>query len=251
MTNKEQMLFDFVAGRLEPEAHEQFVALVASDPKLAQRVVKQQLLQRAARQSFEEDLVEPVPDAWFAQIDEALLPGAGTGKVESLAAHRARRKLSWPNWQTGAAVAASLALGLYIGGSSQPAEVFEQRGDVLLASVPFSAALDTARSGVPVKIAGEKVFDVQLSLLDDGGRYCREAVIKSTAAQEEHFLACKEQVGWRIVGFVQAPPREKGYATADGEEPFDALLTSIGGTALDAHAEQKAIEQNWLNKRAG
>lgn len=246
MNGKEQMLFDFVAGRLEPEAHERFAALVATDPNLAQRVVRQQLLQRAARQSFEEDLVEPVPDAWVAQIDQAL-PGATTGKVESLAALRVRRKLGWPKWQTGAAVAASLALGLYIGGSGKPPGEFGQGDGVLLASAPLSAALDTAPSGVPVELAGNRVFDVQLSLRDGAGRYCREAAIRGETGREEHLLACKEQSGWRIVGFAQADSPQEGYETAEGEKPLDTLISSIGGAPLDAQAEQKAIEQKWFD----
>ncbi|HEX8667195.1 MAG TPA: hypothetical protein VF727_02345 [Allosphingosinicella sp.] len=244
MTIDDQTLFAWIDGMLPAEEQARIARLVAEDPALAERVDRQEALAAAARESFRADLDEPVPDAWIARIDAAL-PAAGGGRVESLAAARERRRLRWTGWHAGAAAAAALVAGLLLGRTTAGGgELVGERGGVLVAAAPVAKALDGARSGLPVPLAGGRSLEIRLSLRSAAGDYCREALV-SGAGGGDHLLACRGKQGWRIAGLAHGAAARGGYEAVGGDSPLDPLLDGIGGEPLDAAAEQAAIAAGW------
>lgn len=248
MSISDSTLFAYLDCTLAADEQQRIATLAENDPGLARRIERQQRIAEAARDGFAKDLEEPVPDRWVAMIDSAM-GEAYPGKIHSLAKHRAKNadlRLGWSGWQLGGAIAASLALGLYLGGTSVTPALIEERSDVMLASAPLAGALDGARSGVSVRIAGDRSVELLLSVRSRAGDYCREALVSAAGAgASRHLLACHSADGWRVVALSEGAPREAGYATATGASPLDAMIDSLGGEPLDSAAEAAAIERRW------
>lgn len=243
MSISEETFHAFVDGILPAGERARVGAMIAADPALSARLVKQQELAGAARASFSADLEQPVPPAWLE-----LIAGAGVkhaGSVVSLDGRRARRPNMWSSWHMGLAAAASLALGLVVGRPDGPDSLLEERDGVLLASASLSDALDGARSGVPVQIDDGRALNVQLSMRSAAGDFCREALVNAGADRGSHLLACRARSGWHVVGLARAAPAEVGYATASGDTPLEPVISSLGGEILDATGERSAIAARW------
>lgn len=241
----DETLYAFIDGTLSKRESNRIAALIDADPSLARRVENQRALIDAARHSFEEDLRQPVPDSWVAMIDAKMLP-ATSNNVKSLAVRRLRRKSGWHNWHLGAAAAASLVVGLYIGDIRSPDPLLQEQDGIMLASAGLADALGTGRSGVPVQLASGPSVDVQMSVRSSSGEYCREAIVsRPGSTADTNVLACRDDSGWRIVGIAQTPPRQMGYETASVRQPLDDLVSSVGGRVLDAQGEQAAIAADW------
>lgn len=248
MTTRTEELCAFLDGSLAEPERERVRAWLASDPEAAEQLARQVLLAQAARESFRDDLAEAIPDKWIAMVDAATA-GAETGKVASLAARRDLKNAFLSKWPAGFAVAASLALGFYVGSAPNSGALIEDRGGTLVASAKLAREFDRARSGARVELASGRTLDVQLSLQTADGSYCREAIVGGADfAHDDHILACKDQGAWRIAALAQASPRQIGYETVASERPLDPLISSFEGHALDRTGEEQAIRQNW---RAG
>lgn len=245
MTIGDETLFAYLDGTLPPDEQRRIALAIAEDPALAERVERQAELAEAARDSFAADLDEPIPDAWIAAIDAAM-PQAQTGQVASLAAARERKRARWTSWQAGGAIAAALVLGLFLGnGAGGPGgDLVVEQGGALMAAAEVGEALDGARSGVAVQLAGGRSLDVQLSLKTPQGGFCREALL-SAPGGSDRMLACREDQGWRIAGLAHEAAGGTGYETVGGEGALDGLVDSLGGEPLDAAAEQAAIQRGW------
>ncbi|HEV2746431.1 MAG TPA: hypothetical protein VGW34_03930 [Allosphingosinicella sp.] len=245
MTIDDATLFAYLDGILDPADRQRVALAIASDTALAERVARQQELVRAAQASFAGDLEEPIPDRWIAAIDAAL-PATDAGSVASMAAARDRRAARWSNWQAGGAIAAALVLGLFFGRGIGATDggIVAASGASVMASAPVAEALDKALSGVPVRLAGSRSLDVQLSLRTAEGSFCREALI-SDSAHGHRLVACREEGGWRVAGLAREEARGSGFETVGGDGPLDALVQGLGGEPLDAAAEQRAIAARW------
>jgi hypothetical protein len=85
-----------------------------------------------------------------------------------------------------------------------------------------------------------------LSFVDHSGRYCRSFTTSAHAG-----LACRDDKDWAVQMLVQASPA--ATATGNARQAATALPPAlmaeidqrIEGPALDAAAEQQALQRGW------
>lgn len=245
MTIDEATLFSYLDGSLPQSERQRVEAHIAGDEELARRVAAHRALEHTARESFADELREPVPASWIAAIDDAMTASRASG-VEHIVVARERRRMRWSSWQAGGAIAAALALGVGLGWTMQgtQGQLVTERAGTLMASAPVAGALDGSMSGVPVKLPAGRVLEVQLSVRGADGRFCREALIHDAAAAQR-ILVCRGSEGWQIAGLARTAAPGGGYRQVSGDGSLDALVEAIGGEPLDAAGEQAAIAAGW------
>lgn len=245
-----EMLLAFLDGSLSSADREGVRELLCSDPHAAEQLIQQILLADAARESFADDLKEPIPDAWVAMIDRATF-SSSAGRVTSLAARRSSGKSTISRWAIGASMAASVAIGLYLTSAPSSQALINIENGQLVASADLSGALDQARGGMAIRIDPDHRLDVQLSLRKASGSFCREAIVDAPGIeQDRHIFACKDGRDWNISALATAARRESGFAAVSSDRPLDALVGAIEGETLDQRAEERAIRMKWQNPRA-
>lgn len=246
----------FLAGTLTDEARiDAIEAAINADPALAARVealaAADDPAAAALRDAFAPVLEAPVPPHLAA-----ILAPAGA-EVIDLTAERERRAApppppardfdggSW-RWPQFAAMAASLALGVVIGGplltgggGGAPA------GEgLVLASADLEAMLDTAPSGQKVALASLGTGEVVLTFRDTEGRLCRQFALEKEGMTSDA-LACVEGAGkaWRIEAFGRRPAPVGEMKLAGGDAApavvaaVDALIGGDPAVGADELAE--------------
>lgn len=203
-------------------------------------------VRRRVAAAYDEVLHEPVPDRLKRLLDTP-------APVVNLAAERARRRAPlgeshWPqpaSWMQWGGMAASLAIGVVAGAllASRNAEeslLVERHGDVL-AGAPLAQALDKRLASESAANAG---IAVQLTFLDNAGRYCRTFSAEAIAG-----LACREGGGWHVVATAQAATTNASamrQAASSLPKPVLAAVDArIAGNALDAPQERAARDSGW------
>lgn len=225
----DETLFAWLDGELDPADAERVATAVAADPALAARVDQHRLLGSSLREAFDPVLRDAPPPPRFGEVVD----------LASRREQRARPQFGLPQW---AAMAATLLLGVVIGGpmlgggSTGPVTVEQGR---MLASEDLGRALDvqlaSAQTDEPVRIG--------LSFRDRQGQYCR-----SFTAAGASGLACRDGGEWQVEGMFAAPAGQGGdYRMAAGGDPRLAGLIDerIVGEPLDAAGEAAAKEAGW------
>jgi hypothetical protein len=223
MTFTDETLMAFADGTL-PEAEALRLAeALETDPALAERVALLAEGRDAARGAFAQVLDEPVPARLLAAAQG---PVAGNDNAP-------RR------WRgMGVAVAASLALGVFLG-------TLAPGGDAPgMLAAPVRAALDGSATGAlgAVRVTGTHVVE--------GGMVCR-----SFAAQEAQGamlgLACREPDGWRLRVAVARGGASEAFQPASGGDPvIGEVLERLGaGPVLGTAEEAAAQRRGWLPAR--
>jgi hypothetical protein len=156
----------------------------------------------------------------------------------------ARGGWGWPQF---GAMAASLVLGVMIGGplltggSDAP-----QGGGLVLASAGLDAMLDTAPSGQQVDLAALGQGEVVLTFRNADGQLCRQFTIADPAGATSDALACAgtgSQAGWQIEAYGRraAPAGEMKLAGGDAAPAVvaavDAMIDSDPLVGADELAE--------------
>lgn len=246
--------FMWLDGELDPQAAAAMAAKVAADPALAAMANKHRALSARLRAAFDPIAAEPVPDAVavagaVAGAGEGAGAGAGEGagegagqnaEVIDFAAARDRR-FSRTSWGLqAAAMAASLAIGLVVGGNllATGGPVVADHGQ-LVASKTLGDALDVRLASAP---AGEGTR-IGLTFRDHSGHYCRSFTDGSASG-----LACRSDGQWRIRGLFQASEGQSdNYRMAAGPNPqLMALIDdAMAGAPLDAAGERTVVKAGW------
>jgi len=217
----------FADGELEAARREAVAAAIAANPALAAQVEAHRALRSRLAGHFAPILDEPPPE----RLTRMIAPSAG---VVDLAAARAdrdgRRRL--PRWSLIAApaLAASLALAIFMPGGGSEAYAPEQ-----LAGVLDSQLAATQPDDAPTRIL--------LSFRDRTGAYCRAF---SGTSQSE--IACRDARGWKLrrIG-AGAPPDASEYRQAGSADAtiLAAAQAMAAGVALDAAQEGEAQARGW------
>ncbi|MGM9487591.1 anti-sigma factor family protein [Ideonella sp. YS5] len=250
----DEQLMAYADGELDTAMREVVEAALAADPTLVTRLAEHEALRERVRHAFAPELDEPVP----ARLREALkAEPRAPAPVVSLASHRkaaaarAGEASNEPRWGGPArwgAWAASLAAAVFIGhaywpgGGVAPEGFALQDGGRLVARGAVETALNTQTAAT--RPLGADV-GVPLSFVDRSGRYCRSFTTAAHAG-----LACREGGDWAMQMLVQAPATAatEGARQAASALP-PALLAEIDqrieGPALDAAAEQQAMQGGW------
>jgi hypothetical protein len=239
-------LHDFLAGTLADEARLEEIAMaIEADPALAERAEAlaqddDPRLAAAVRDAFAPVLDAPVP----AHLAEVLAPPAaeivdlGDARRDRAAplpvpANDNRRSWRWPQF---GAMAASLALGVMIGGpllnggggGSPSGE------GLVLASADLDAMLDSAPSGQKVDLASLGTGEVVLTFRDTEGRLCRQFMLEGSGGTSDALACAGGAAGgaWQVEAFGRraAPVGEMKLAGGDAAPAVVAAVDALIGS---------------------
>ena len=231
MTITSEEIAAFADGELSGEREALVAAAVKADSELAQQVERHKALKATLAGHYASVLDQPVPDRLAATLAER-----HQADVVNFTAAREKRESRWrlPHWGwiAGPALAASLALAVFLPGQGGEAPGY---ADTQLASV-----LDDRL------VAGQSQAEetrVLLSFRSEEGLYCRAYRGSSGGG-----IACHDDEGWK----VEAVRKGSEGASTDyrmagaGDAEILALAQDMAaGPALDAEAEEAARAQGW------
>jgi hypothetical protein len=246
----------FMAGTLEDETLiDAIEAALNADPALADRAEALGAgagLAPLVRDAFAPVLEAPVPERLTAAL------AVREADVVDLAAARAAKsaaalptpandtgRSSW-RWPQFGAMAASLALGVLIGGPLLKGGAEEPSGgSLVLASADLTAMLDSAPSGQKTDLAALGEGEVVLTFRNADGQLCRQFLIEGAGGTTSDALACAGGTGkeWQIEAYGRraAPVGEMKLAGGDAAPAVvaavDAMIDSDPVTGADELAE--------------
>jgi hypothetical protein len=231
----DETFFAWLDGELDPQKAERIAAEVAADDKLAERAKQHRAMQSRLKGPFDRLLDAEVPEPLLAVVHKP-----EPEIIDFAAAQRSREARRWtplPQW---AAVAATLAVGIFVGTmvpqrSNVPVEV---QGGRVYAAAALNHALDAQLASAP---SGD--IRIGLTFRDQGGAICRS--FTQTAASG---LACRDNGRWQVRGLFAAPEGQSSdYRMAAGMDPNLAALvdSTMAGEPLDAKLEKAARERGW------
>lgn len=245
MKLSDEMLMAYADGELDSAARAEIEAAMARDPEVAGAVERHRAAAARIRGAYDGVLAEPVPERLAA-----LVSGTGDAAVVDLAARRGVRRLEagpgrLPAW---AAMAASLAVGLFVGMlvMREPATPYAGENGVLVARGELDTALGSQLASTSAD--GSRVR-VGFSFRNHDGDYCRTFHLQRDASLAG--LACRSGENWQLQVLAAAPPHEGGLqpAAAMPIAVLRAVDAAIEGDPLDAAAEAAARDADWRNPR--
>ena len=228
---EDEKFFAWLDGELGPAEAAEVETKVASDPELARLAEEHRALHGRLRGSFDTIATAPVPERLQAVLRQP------AKVIDFGAAKRTRNLPSLPQW---AAMAATLALGVFVGTmvpqrGNAPVEV---QGGKLYAASALSRALDTQLASAP---AGE--VRIGLTFRGQAGAICRSFTGPAASG-----LACRDNGRWQVRGMFAAPEGQASdYRMAAGMDPNLAALvgSTMAGAAFDAAQEKAARDKGW------
>jgi hypothetical protein len=228
---EDEKFFAWLDGELAPAEAAEMEAKVAVDPKLQRLAEQHRALGSQLHGAFDPIAAAPVPE----HLQAALRPSAGV--IDFAAAKRARTMPLLPQW---AAMAATLALGIFVGTmvpqrGSAPVEV---QGGKIYAAAALDRALDAQLASAPTG-------DVRIGITfrDQTGAICRSFTQPAASG-----LACRQAGRWQLKGLFAAPEGQgSAYRMAAGMDPNLAALvdSTMAGEPFDAAQEKAAKEKGW------
>jgi hypothetical protein len=228
MSVSREELAAYADGELVPARALQVAAEVAADPELAEQVRRHKALRQRLAMHFEPILHETVPERLTRSV------GPRSAEVTSLAfARAARARLRRPprwSWVVGPALAASLALAIFL---PRGADEDYAQGSLAAALGDQLVATQGAR--------GET--RILLSFRDSSGKYCR---VFDASAQSG--IACRDDAGWRIeftAGSVGTQSGEYRAAATPSAQLFQRAQAMASGEPLNAQEEEAARARGW------
>src|SRR3954453_22128252 len=181
--NDDEKFFAWLDGELASTEAAEMEAKVAADPELRRLAEQHRALGAQMLKVFDPIAAAPVPE----RLQAALRPSAEV--IDFGAAKRARSMPALAQWT---AIAATLAIGIFVGtrvpqGTDAPVEA---QGGKLYAAAAVNHALDS-------KLASAPAGDVRIGVTyrDQAGEICR--TFTATAASG---LACRNGGRWQMKG---------------------------------------------------
>lgn len=228
MSIADEELAAFADNELKGERKAAVAAAVASDPDLAQKVEQHRVLRASLGRHFAPVLEQEVPARLKGLLETE-------NRVIDFAKAKEKRnrasEFRW-SWVAAPALAASLALAVFLPRGSQVPEGYAQ--------ADLAAALDTQL----VASQGDDVATrILLSFQREGGQYCR-----AYSSSDSSGIACRDDTGWALVeqaGGVSLDRSEFRQAGSSQEDLLERAQEMASGSALDADAERAAMAQGW------
>jgi hypothetical protein len=233
---EEEKFYAWLDGELTPEEAGRVGAAVAADPDLSRLANEHRAMTAGLRGAFASVDEQPVPDRLLAAAQ-----GREVEVVDLDQVRAARDRRAPPIWVQAAALAATLAVGVFTGSllGSVGSGPITADGGPFVASADLEAALNTRLAGSPQA----KGAQIRLTFRDRAGAICRTFEDHSASG-----LACRDGEKWRIRSLFQGP---EGSATdfrmASGANPqlMEAVDASIDGEPFDAAQEREAMDRGW------
>jgi hypothetical protein len=229
--NDDEKFFAWLDGELGPAEAAEMEARVAADPALNRLAEQHRALGSQLRGAFNPVAEAPVPE----RLRAALRP---TGQVIDFAA--AKRARSMPALAQWAAMAATLAIGIFIGARvpQEGSAPVQAEAGKLYAAASLNRALDTELASAPT---GE--VRIGITYRDSAGEICRTFV-----APTGRGLACRSDGRWQMKGLFAAPEGQgSDYRMAAGMDPALASMvdSTMAGEPFDEAQEQAAKAKGW------
>lgn len=229
--NEDEKFFAWLDGELGPAEAAAMEAKVAGDPELARLAEQHRALGRHLNAAFDPIARTPVPE----RLRSAVRPPADV--VDFAATKRARSLPRLPQWS---ALAATLAVGLFVGTmvpqrGNGPVEV---QGGKIYAAAALNQALDTQLASAPTGSVR-----IGVTFRDKDGDICRTFTQSASSG-----LACRSGGRWQLRGLFAAPEGQANdYRMAGGMDPNLAALmdSTMAGEPFDAAAERRARQKGW------
>jgi anti-sigma factor RsiW len=229
--NDDEKFFAWLDGELEPAEAAEVEARVAADPELRRLAEQHRALGNQLRSAFDPVAASPIPE----RLQAALRPSAQV--IDFAAAKRARSMPALAQWT---AIAATLAIGIFVGarvpqGTDAPVEV---QGGKLYAAAAVNQALDRQLASAP---SGD--VRIGVTYRDQSGAICRTFTAAAASG-----LACRSGGRWQMKGLFAAPEgQSSSYRMAAGMDPNLAALvgSTMAGDPFDAATEKTARDKGW------
>lgn len=241
MTIDRELLAAYADGELGPDEVARVEAAIAADPALAAEVDAHRQLRATLSSHFAPILDMPVPD----QLSAALKTSSNVVDLgEVRRAREATRSLSNipSRWVMGGAIAASLVVGVMLGGQLPTGAPSSSNGGQLIASGPLDKALTTQLASA----GGRAPVRVLLSFKAGDGRFCRAFEAPALSG-----IACRDDKNWTILrtqaGGTQSHADYRQAGSAAAALMAEAQAMAPGG-ALDEQAERAARDGGWAPK---
>ncbi len=241
MTISDEELAAFIDGECDAAASARIEQAAKADPALAARIDAERALRDRLRGGLDAVLGEGVPAQWEAMIRAAAEPVAEP--VINLAAERAKRSdASRPIWRSawiGGAMAASLVLGLFLGGERNGAIPIAAKNGDLVATGELAEALDTELASAP----GDKPVRMLATFRNADGVLCRAFSGASASG-----IACHGADGWQLRHVLPGAPAQTAQYRQAGSADADLMAIAqqmASGDPLDAAQEARAKQQGW------
>lgn len=233
----DETFFAWLDGELDPAQAAIVEAEVAADPGLSARAAEHRAMQQKLKGPFDALLDDPLPDTLLA----AARKRSAAQVVDFAQARQARERRRFPIAIQLGAMAASLAVGIFVGTSASRQRDISPvtiEGSNLYANAGLTHALDTELASAP---RGE--VRIGMTFRDGRGAICRTFMAKASSG-----LACRQSDKWRVRGLFGTPEGQAGdYRMAGGMEPglADMVETAMRGEPFDAAQERAAKQRQW------
>ena len=264
MTYRDEMLSAYIDGELPEAEADALRADMGKDPALKERVDRLRRANDAVREAYSGVENEPLPDAVLelfnkAPSNVARFPGEAQDARAPQVPAGVLQRFAAMQWPTALAASLALVIGFGVGQlggapgtpSGAPGSAMQVAG-IIAGDSPVSAILDTGASAQMHMASADNGVTVEpvLSMQRADGVFCREYFI-SDATSRFHNVACKEDGQWAVKFAVNIPTAADtgaGFETASAQSnalAADYVDRVIAGDALDADAEQNAINSGW------
>lgn len=221
----------YVDGELDLVSVRRLETAMESDADLAQAVSQERALRSRLSAHFDPVAVEPVPERLAALL---------SGNVSSLEVHRAAKIARWyqPSVMQWGAMAASLVVGLMIGGTALDRDVgyVRDKGGALVASGNLADALSTQLASTQ---GSNPEIRIGTSFAAKDGGYCRTFESASLDG-----IACNAGKEWQLRQTLSGDAWSE-YRQASAGALAEAAAAMMAGEAMDAAAEKAAAQTGW------
>lgn len=245
-TISDEKLIAFLHGELSAADAADLESALNDDPALAERLESFSDQDAEIRDAFASIMTDTVPQHLLDAVGER----PKSAEIVSIGQARARRaKIVWglPQWS---AMAASLVVGLMVGGQAinlagaPDAEILAQSSkDGFILQASLQKALASTASGEQVQVAGLGKMDVAITFKSIDGQTCRQFKLQA-GAQIDDAVACRTQSQWRLEAFGRRNDVAGEMRTASGEASpaiVSAVDNLIDGDVLVGDAEKAAL----------
>lgn len=219
----------FADGELGEPRRSEVAAAVAADAALAAEVERHRALKDRLAAHFAPILDQAIPDRLTAPL------AAGEAKVVDLTAarqKRAARSIPRWSWAVAPALAASLALAVFLPrGSAGPGGY---------ASPQLAAVLDDQLVASQADNASTHIL---LSFRNGGGQFCR-----AFSGNTQSGIACKDAAGWQLQTSGAGGSAQQGDYRMAGSPSAQVMAKAqemAVGPALTAEQERAAKAKGW------
>ncbi|MEX0343014.1 MAG: anti-sigma factor [Erythrobacter sp.] len=229
MSISQEDIAAFADGELTGARVAEVAAAIAADPRLQRQVEEHRALKARLSGHFAPIAEEPVPEALAAML--APKPAEIVDFAAAREKREARRTLPRWSWIAGPAIAASLALAVFLPGDGAP----DGYADLRLAGVLDSQLVAEQQPGADTRIL--------LSFRDGDGDFCR-----AFTGSEGSGIACRDGDGWKLEALGEGSDGAATDYRMAGISEGDILARAqqmAEGPALDAMAEQEARASGW------